>query len=150
MCKSFSIAEIVMSCRARHFLDLFRVVYKALRINLSLFFKASPTPSFHFGNNFSRESSRYIFRIIFMHRQIKLILNSYTPDLALINFVSGVFLMVVSKTKIEARSTQISKTKFSDLSFPVLRFRNYHFLMRRKALITNTYIHTLLIFFQHS
>ena len=92
MCKSFSIAEIVMSCRARHFVDLFRVVYKALRINLSLFFKASPTPSFHFGNNFSRESSRYIFRIIFMHRQIKLILNSYTPDLALLNFVNGLFL----------------------------------------------------------
>lgn len=92
MCKSFSIAEIVMSCRARHFVDLFRVVYKALRINLSLFFKASPTPSFHFGNNFSRESSRYIFRIIFMHRQIKLILNSYAPDLALINFVNGLFL----------------------------------------------------------
>ena len=46
MCKSFSIAEIVMSCRARHFVDLFRVVYKALRINLSLFFKASPTHLF--------------------------------------------------------------------------------------------------------
>ena len=27
-----------------------------------------------------------------MHRQIKLILNSYAPDLALINFVNGLFL----------------------------------------------------------
>ena len=63
----------------------FRVVYKALRINLSLFSKASPTSSFHLEITFHKSRiKRDIFRVLFIRRQIELILNSYAPDLALI------------------------------------------------------------------
>ena len=55
-------------------------------------FQSESYPIFSFGNNFSQELSRYIFRMIFIHRQIELILNSYAKDLALINFVNGFFL----------------------------------------------------------
>ena len=49
MCKSFSIAEIVMSCRARHFSDLF--AYKAL----------SPAPSFHLEITFHKSYQDIFF-----------------------------------------------------------------------------------------